>query len=126
MRILNVSSAAQVLKLLNIPVICVMEFFWLGIWYTPRVQAALLLILAGVALATVTDVSLSWPGLVHGALATVATGVYQILAGTKQKQYEVNAMQLMHYQVHNAPQKPWLGGRATAGLKGSFPCSQRE
>ena len=44
-----------------------------------------------------------FPGFIHGCLATVATGVYQILAGTKQKQYGINALQLLHYQVLPLP-----------------------
>ena len=89
----------QVLKLLNIPVICVMEFFWLGITYSGEIKISLMLLLAGIGVATVTEVQFSWIGFVHGGLATVATGVYQILAGTKQKQYSINALQLLHYQA---------------------------
>eukprot|EP01012_Entosiphon_sulcatum_P006483 TRINITY_DN13058_c0_g1_i1.p1 TRINITY_DN13058_c0_g1~~TRINITY_DN13058_c0_g1_i1.p1 ORF type:complete len:336 (-),score=56.68 TRINITY_DN13058_c0_g1_i1:31-1038(-) len=89
----------QVLKLLNIPVICVMEFFWLSKHYSTDLKTSLLIILAGVAVATVTDVVFSFPGFVHGLLATVSTAVYQILANTKQKQYEINSMQLLHYQA---------------------------
>eukprot|EP00906_Rhabdomonas_costata_P009413 RCo013319 len=89
----------QVLKLLNIPVICVMEFFWLAITYTADLKLSLFVILLGVGLATVTEVEFSLPGFIHGALATVATGAYQILCGEKQKQHNINAMQLLHAQA---------------------------
>eukprot|EP01064_Diplonema_japonicum_P015342 TRINITY_DN2305_c0_g2_i1.p1 TRINITY_DN2305_c0_g2~~TRINITY_DN2305_c0_g2_i1.p1 ORF type:complete len:335 (+),score=19.93 TRINITY_DN2305_c0_g2_i1:55-1059(+) len=68
----------QVLKLANIPVLCVMEFFWKGISYPLAIKLSLSLLVAGIGVTTVTDVSVNQWGLIHGMLATVTTGALQI------------------------------------------------
>eukprot|EP00667_Euglena_gracilis_P019558 EG_transcript_20994 len=89
----------QVLKLLNIPVICVMEYVWLQISYSTQLKVSLFVILLGVGMATVTEIEFSLVGFIHGFLATIATGLYQIMCGTKQKEYGIDAMQLLHKQA---------------------------
>lgn len=95
----NTVGTYQILKLLNIPVICLMEYFWIRKIYSPIVLASLAVILAGVGIVSVTDVRFSPWGFFHGVMATVTTGAYQILANTKQKQYGINAMQMLYYQA---------------------------
>ena len=59
-----------------------------------KIKLALLILLAGVGVATVTDVELRPLGLVYGALAVLTTAVFQIWQGTKQKEFEISGTQL--------------------------------
>eukprot|EP01013_Petalomonas_cantuscygni_P011029 TRINITY_DN24323_c0_g1_i1.p1 TRINITY_DN24323_c0_g1~~TRINITY_DN24323_c0_g1_i1.p1 ORF type:complete len:364 (+),score=69.48 TRINITY_DN24323_c0_g1_i1:153-1244(+) len=97
--LLNSIGMYQVLKLLNIPVICVMEFFWKNRSQPLPVLLALGIILGGVGITTVTEMSFSFWGFVWGLVATVTTGAYQIMTGDVQKTHGVNAMQTLYYQA---------------------------
>ena len=55
---------------------------------------ALFILLAGVGVATVTDVELRPVGMCWGVLAVSTTAVFQIWQGTKQKEFGVSATQL--------------------------------
>lgn len=59
-----------------------------------RVKLSLLILLLGLAVATVSDVQLNAPGFVLGMLAVLTTTVFQIWQGSKQKELEVSAVQL--------------------------------
>eukprot|EP00756_Hemistasia_phaeocysticola_P004707 Hpha_TRINITY_DN12966_c0_g1::TRINITY_DN12966_c0_g1_i1::g.164652::m.164652/K15285/SLC35E3; solute carrier family 35, member E3 len=69
----------QVLKLANIPVLCVIEYFWKGITYSLVVRSALAVLIGGIGLTSVSDISFNWLGFTHGMIATFTTAAYQIL-----------------------------------------------
>jgi solute carrier family 35 protein E3 len=56
-------------------------------------------ILVGVVIATVTDVELNFIGTVVALAGAVVTSLYQILVGTKQKELQCDAMQLLYFQA---------------------------
>eukprot|EP00659_Diplonema_papillatum_P012392 gene12392-19166_t len=68
----------QILKLANIPVLCVVEFFWKGITYSLPVLSSLTVLLSGIGVSMVTDVSVNYWGLFHGVMATLTTAALQI------------------------------------------------
>eukprot|EP01013_Petalomonas_cantuscygni_P030166 TRINITY_DN5609_c0_g1_i2.p1 TRINITY_DN5609_c0_g1~~TRINITY_DN5609_c0_g1_i2.p1 ORF type:complete len:329 (-),score=72.20 TRINITY_DN5609_c0_g1_i2:752-1738(-) len=90
----------QVLKLANIPVLCIVEWLVLGKTYSLPIMASLGVLLLGVGITSVTDVSLNFWGLMHGVLATLGTAAYQILVGTEQKRFGVHGLQVLL----------WMGG----------------
>lgn len=57
-------------------------------------KLSLLILLLGLAVATVSDVQLNAPGFILGLLAVLTTTIFQIWQGTKQKELEVSAVQL--------------------------------
>jgi solute carrier family 35 protein E3 len=71
---------------------------------TPRVAASVLLVCLGVAVATVTDTHMARNarGLAVGLAATLVTAMYQIWAGTKQKELRASSMQLLHQYTPQA------------------------
>ena len=56
-------------------------------------------ICVGVVIASVTDVSLNLVGAFFAASGVIVTSYYQIWVGTRQKELEVNSMQLLYYQA---------------------------
>ena len=80
------------------PVIIAIEALAFGRYPTLKVFAAVVLVCLGIALATATD-GIRMPslaGLLIGLAAVLVTAVYQIWAGSKQKELQVGSMQLLH------------------------------
>ena len=91
----NTVGQYQVLKLANIPTICVMEYYWKGITYSRRVTLALVLLCCGIGLSTVSDLSINRLGCTFGAMAAVTTGAMHI--GVKSASDVMNPMQHCYY-----------------------------
>jgi len=83
----------QITKLVLVPVTLIINALAYNTYTSTKIKLALLVLLAGVGVATVTDVQLRPLGLFFGSLA-VSTAVFQIWQGTKQKEFDVSAMQL--------------------------------
>jgi len=86
----------QITKLCVIPVVLVIDYFSAGKTVSSRVLLSLLLLLAGVGIATVTDVELKTVGLVFAVLAVGSTAQFQIWQGSMQKQYALSPLQMTH------------------------------
>ena len=89
----NSVGTYQMAKLCVIPVVLLFEA--LDSEYASRkVLAALLVILAGVGGATVTDVEVNQTGLFFAFWAVITTAQFQIWQGSMNKQYNMNVMQM--------------------------------
>jgi len=84
----------QITKLTIIPVTLVINAVAYGVHASAKVKLALSILLAGVGVATVTDVDLRPVGLSFGLAAVMTTAVFQIWQGTKQKEFGISATQL--------------------------------
>jgi solute carrier family 35 protein E3 len=93
---LNANSVGfyQITKLTIIPVTLVINAMCYGVFTSAKIKIALTILLAGVAVSTVTDVQLRAAGLCWGTLAVLSTAVFQIWQGTKQKEFNISATQL--------------------------------
>ena len=89
----------QVTKLLCIPAMVVIQSYFYQLQFSAKVKLALVVVLAGVGAATVSDVELNTVGCVMGALAVLFTAQFQIWQGDKQKVHKMNAMQMNHAQA---------------------------
>jgi solute carrier family 35 protein E3 len=69
-----------------------------------RVVLAVLVVCMGIGIATVTDDKIisNMFGLSVGLAATVVTALYQIWAGTKQKELKASSTQLLHQYTPQA------------------------
>ncbi|EOD25384.1 hypothetical protein EMIHUDRAFT_56371, partial [Emiliania huxleyi CCMP1516] len=76
-----------VTKLTIVPVTLLINFYMYTVSTTHKVKLSLLILLAGVGIATVSDVDLRPLGLAFGVLAVLSTAMFQIWQGTKQKEY---------------------------------------
>jgi solute carrier family 35 protein E3 len=83
-------------KLAIIPFTVALQQLFYGKTFSVRVKLTLLLLLLGVAVATVNDVELNFLGTVVSAGAIVLTCVSQIWTGTMQKAHAISSTQLLH------------------------------
>ncbi|KAK9830364.1 hypothetical protein WJX72_011308 [[Myrmecia] bisecta] len=95
---LNTVGFYQITKIAVAPAVLVAEAVFFGKQASRRVVAAIVLVCLGVGLATITDTQIgsSAAGLLAGLGAVCATALYQIWAGTKQKELGLGSMQLLH------------------------------
>ena len=84
---LNSVGFYQVSKLMMIPTSCVFEFFLQGRRFSPPMLACIALLLFGVGLTTVSDVSMRPLGTFMAAIGVVTSSGQQVLVSFLQKKY---------------------------------------
>lgn len=95
---LNTVGFYQISKIAVAPAVLGIEAAFFGKRASRKIIAAVLVVCLGVGLATVTDtqVGANAIGLLVGLGAISSTSMYQILAGTTQKDLKAGSMQLLH------------------------------
>ena len=95
---MNTVGLYQISKICIMPVLIAIETAFFNKFSSKQVLAAIALVCLGVALATVTHnaYKTSLNGMVVGVAAILVTAVYQIWAGSKQKELQAGTMQLLH------------------------------
>ncbi|KAG2437181.1 hypothetical protein HXX76_005845 [Chlamydomonas incerta] len=93
--LLNSVGFYQIAKLLMSPFVAAVEMLWLKKRFPPSVLACIVVVLAGVGIVTVSDVSVQLPGLVMAGLFIVSGGLQQILCGHMQATLKIQSHQLM-------------------------------
>ena len=88
----------QVTKLLCIPCMVLIESLFYNKTYSLKIKLTLVIVLLGVAIATVTDMELTALGSGFSVLAVLFTTQFQIWMGEKQKAHALNPMQINHSQ----------------------------
>lgn len=86
----------QMTKLAIIPCTVLLETLFLRKVFSRRIQSALLILLVGVGIATVTDLQLNFLGSLLSVLAIVTTCIAQIMTNTIQKKFKVSSTQLLY------------------------------
>jgi solute carrier family 35 protein E3 len=89
----------QLMKVMTTPVIVFLQTLFYGESFSGPIKGALFIICVGVAISTVTDVQLNLLGTLIATVAVFVTSQYQIWVGTKQKELDLNSMQLLLYQA---------------------------
>lgn len=96
---LNKVGFYQVAKLLIIPFVCGVERVWLGRRFTPAVAGAVAVVVTGVAIVTVTDVTsvggASALGATIAAISVVSSGMQQILCRVLQQAHGLTSHELL-------------------------------
>jgi solute carrier family 35 protein E3 len=95
---LNTVGFYQIMKVAVAPTVVAMElvlFHQVPEWKT---VASVVTVCVGVAASTVTDpdIATNVTGVIIGVASTVVTALFQVWAGSKQKELELNSMQLLH------------------------------
>lgn len=101
---LNTIGFYQVCKLAQIPTMCVLEGTFLGKKFSRKVIQAILVVLLGVGVATVSDVEMNFEGTVAAVVGVVATSAQQILVGHMQKKHQITSNFLL------AKTSPYMAG----------------
>lgn len=86
------------MKIAVAPTVLLLELLLFRKIPSPRVVAAVGIVCAGIAFATLTDAKIlaNLSGVGIGVAATVTTALYQIWAGSKQKELRSSSMQLLY------------------------------
>jgi solute carrier family 35 protein E3 len=100
----NTVGFYQVMKIAVAPTVIMIEAILFGKIPPVTIVASVLVVCLGIAIATVTDSQLitNISGLMVGVAATVTTALYQIWAGSKQKELKASSMQLLHQYTPQA------------------------
>ncbi|CAA7407465.1 unnamed protein product [Spirodela intermedia] len=92
---LNSVGFYQISKLSMIPVVCVMEWLMHGKRYSREVKIAVVVVVMGVGVCTVTDVKVNAKGFICACVAVLSTSLQQISIGSLQKKYSVGSFELL-------------------------------
>ncbi len=90
----------QIAKLMIVPFVCVVEMTFFAKSFNLPTLASILMVLAGVGIVTVTDVSVSTLGLLSAGTFVVSSGLQQITCGVIQRKHGITSTQLL---AHVAP-----------------------
>lgn len=90
----------QIAKLSMIPVSCSLEVVFDKIRYSRDIKLSIVLVLIGVAICTVTDVSVNAKGFIAAAIAVWSTALQQYYVHNLQKKYSLGSFDLLG---HTAP-----------------------
>eukprot|EP00271_Cylindrocystis_brebissonii_P013423 TRINITY_DN33236_c0_g1_i1.p1 TRINITY_DN33236_c0_g1~~TRINITY_DN33236_c0_g1_i1.p1 ORF type:complete len:348 (+),score=56.73 TRINITY_DN33236_c0_g1_i1:252-1295(+) len=96
----NTVGFYQIAKLSMIPVSCLLEVMFDGVRYSRNTTLSILVVLAGVAVCTVTDVSVNSKGFIAAGIAIWSTAVQQYYVHFLQKKYRLGSFDLL---AHTAP-----------------------
>jgi len=75
-------------------VVLVFEMIFLGKKQSWKVKLSIVVVCAGVTMATVHDLSVNLLGMCLAAGAVFSAALYQLWAGSKQREFSVNANQV--------------------------------
>jgi len=87
----------QLSKLLCIPATLAIQSYFFNTSASYRIKQALVIILLGVGIATVSDVQLNLVGSIFAGVAVIATTLAQIYTNTKQQELGLDHMQLLYH-----------------------------
>ncbi|GIL81247.1 hypothetical protein Vretimale_1165 [Volvox reticuliferus] len=93
--LLNSVGFYQMAKLLMSPFVAAVEMLWLKKRFPAPALACIVVVLTGVGIVTVSDVTVNGPGLAMAALFIVMGGSQQILCGHLQNVLQLQSHQLM-------------------------------
>lgn len=92
----NSVGTYQLMKLLVIPTVMAIEYFTANKTTPLPEKLSLLVLLLGVGVSTVTDISLTGVGFLFGVFSVVATAQFNIWQGSKQRELELSSTQLLY------------------------------
>merc|ERR1719195_1623167 len=109
------------MKVMTTPVIAFIQHFFYDQVLAWKLKLALIPIIIGVAMATVSDVRFNRYGLFWAILGILSTSYYQIFVKKKQNDLDANAFQILYYQ---APQAACMTLVLTPFLDEAFDVSE--
>jgi uncharacterized membrane protein len=92
---LNSVGFYQISKLSMIPVVCVLEWIIHSKHYSREVKTAVIVVVVGVGVCTVTDVKVNAKGFFCACVAILSTSFQQISIGSLQKKYSIGSFELL-------------------------------
>ncbi|CAI5513901.1 unnamed protein product [Closterium sp. Naga37s-1] len=93
--LLNSVGFYQISKVSIIPTVCFFEAVFKGRSFTPRVKAAVAVVMLGVALCTVSEIHVNPLGLAVAAFAVLCSAMHMMLIGLLQERYAIGSFDLL-------------------------------
>lgn len=95
----NTVGTYQVAKMLTTPCVIFMQIIFYNKSFSITVMLTLIPIILGVILNFYYDIQFNILGTVYAGLGVIVTSLYQVLVNKKQKQFQMDPMQLLYYQA---------------------------
>ncbi|XP_076357378.1 solute carrier family 35 member E3-like isoform X2 [Tachypleus tridentatus] len=95
----NTVGTYQIIKTMTMPCIMIIQSYWYGRSFLLKIKMTLIPLTLGVFLNSFYDIKFNILGTVFASIGVVVTSLYQVWVGEKQKEFQVNSMQLLYYQA---------------------------
>ncbi|KAF7387509.1 hypothetical protein HZH68_013186 [Vespula germanica] len=95
----NTVGTYQVAKMLTTPCIILMQILFYKKHFSILVKLTLIPIIIGVIMNFYYDIQFNVIGTVYATLGVFVTSLYQVLINRKQKEFQMDPMQLLYYQA---------------------------
>ncbi|GAB6031837.1 hypothetical protein CHUAL_010238 [Chamberlinius hualienensis] len=95
----NTVGTYQLIKVMTTPCVIVIESYFYSKTYSTNIKLTLIPITLGVLLNSMYDIKFNTLGTVYATIGVLVTSLYQVWIGVKQREFQVNAMQLLFYQA---------------------------
>uniref|UniRef100_A0A023GD29 Putative glucose-6-phosphate/phosphate and phosphoenolpyruvate/phosphate antiporter n=1 Tax=Amblyomma triste TaxID=251400 RepID=A0A023GD29_AMBTT len=95
----NTVGTYQIIKMLTMPTIMIIQHYWYNKSFSLGIKLTLVPLTLGVYLSTYYDIRFNLLGTGYALAGVFITALYQVWVGEKQKEFQVNSMQLLFYQA---------------------------
>ncbi|XP_042907470.1 solute carrier family 35 member E3 [Parasteatoda tepidariorum] len=95
----NTVGTYQILKTLTMPTIMLIQTFFYSRTFCVKIKLTLVPISLGVFLNSAYDIKFNVAGTVYALIGVMVTSFYQVWVGEKQREFQMNSMQLLYYQA---------------------------
>ncbi|XP_043277216.1 solute carrier family 35 member E3-like [Venturia canescens] len=95
----NTVGTYQVAKMLTTPCVIVIQILFYNKHFSNLVKLTLLPIVVGVFINFYYDLRFNLAGTLYATLGVLVTSLYQVWVNSKQKEFQMNPMQLLYYQA---------------------------
>lgn len=95
----NTVGTYQLIKTMTTPCIIFIQTSFYARSFSWKVKFTLVPIAVGVFLNSCYDVQFNIVGIMYASIGVLVTSLYQVWVGEKQREFQVNSMQLLYYQA---------------------------
>lgn len=95
----NTVGTYQTIKTMTMPCIMYIQTYFYGRKFSWKIKLTLIPLSLGVVLNSCYDIKFNGLGTAYASAGVVVTSLYQVWVGEKQKEFQVNSMQLLYYQA---------------------------
>ncbi|XP_033221417.1 solute carrier family 35 member E3-like isoform X1 [Belonocnema kinseyi] len=95
----NTVGTYQIAKMLTTPCVIIMQIIFYKKYFSTLVKLTLIPIILGVFINFYYDIQFNILGTVYATLGVLVTSLYQVLVNRKQKEFQMDPIQLLYYQA---------------------------
>ncbi|XP_076236571.1 solute carrier family 35 member E3-like [Calliopsis andreniformis] len=95
----NTVGTYQVAKMLTTPCVIIMQMIFYKKHFSILIKLTLIPIILGVIINFYYDIQFNVIGTLYATLGVVVTSLYQVMINIKQKEFQMDPMQLLYYQA---------------------------